>query len=118
MDKIMAVFRQPICGFSVRLAFCTAIWGLLLGFGYERNCLAQATAVAEDVPEEMLQTQVQIEAHSSVTGRAQVAEDYAQEQQELQVAATQVPPQLDPSIYRTVELLRLRKLLKSLLPFF
>jgi hypothetical protein len=118
MGKTMTAFRRSIYGFSVRLAFYAAVWGLLLSFGYERNCLAQATAVAEDVPEEMLQTQVQIEAHSSVTGRAQVAEDYAQEQQELQVAATQVPPQLDPSIYRTVELLRLRKLLKSLLPFF
>ncbi len=114
----MTALKPSMGRFSVRLAFCTFVWGLLLSLGYERNCWAQATAVAEDVPEEMLQTQVQIEAHSSVTGRTQVAEDYAQEQQELQVAATQVPPQLDPSIYRTVELLRLRKLFKSLLPFF
>lgn len=118
MGKMTSAFKPSMGTFSVRLAFCAVIGGLLLSLGYERNGLAQATAIAEDVPEEMLQTQVQLEANSAVTGRPQVAKDYALEQQELQVAATQVPPRLDPSIYRTVELLRLRKLFKSLLPFF
>jgi hypothetical protein len=115
---MMTAFKPRILAFSVWLVCFTAVGGLLLSLGSARNCLAQATAIAEDVPEEMLQTQVQLDANSAVTGRPQVAEDYALEQQALQVEATQVPPRLDPSIYRTVELLRLRKLFKSLLPFF
>jgi hypothetical protein len=70
------------------------------------------------VTEEMLQTQITTEANSPLTGTAQSANNGAKAQSQLQVAATEVLPRLDPSIYRTVELLRLRKLLKSLLPFF
>jgi hypothetical protein len=115
---MMTAFKPPILTFSVRLLCFTVVGGLLWSLGSAHNCLAQSTAIAEDIPEEMLQTQVQLDANSAVTGQAQVAEDHALEQQELQVAATQVPPRLDPSIYRAVELLRLRKLFKSLLPFF
>jgi hypothetical protein len=78
----------------------------------------QVSTTAEDIPEEVLQIQIGLEANSSLTGKFQGAEAHTQEQQELRVGAAEVPPKLSPSIYRAVELLRLRKVLKSLLPFF
>jgi hypothetical protein len=77
----------------------------------------QFSPMSEDVPEEVLQIQVGVEANSALTGQTQGVEAHAQEQQQLQVGAAEVPPKLSPSIYRAVELLRLRQVLKSLLPF-
>jgi hypothetical protein len=77
----------------------------------------QLSPKSEEVPEEVLQIQVGVEANSALTGQAQNAEAHAQERQQLQVGAADVPPKLSPSIYRAVELLRLRQILKSLLPF-
>jgi hypothetical protein len=77
----------------------------------------QLSTMSEDVPEEILQIQVGVEANSALTGQAQGVEAHAQEQQQLQVGVAEVPPKLSPSIYRAVELLRLRQVLKSLLPF-
>lgn len=74
--------------------------------------------ISEEVPEEVLQIQVGIEANSLLTGQVQAVDVYAQEQQQLQIKAEAVPPRLAPSVYRAVELLRLRKILKGLLPFF
>lgn len=103
----------------MRLALLTTT--VLLGWeiGVPRSGLAQVATAAQDVPEEMLQTQITTEANSPLTGLAQSATSRANEQKQLQGAvAAEVPPRLAPSIYRAVELLRLRKLLKSLLPFF
>jgi hypothetical protein len=77
----------------------------------------QLSPKSEEVPEEVLQIQVGVEANSALTGQAQNVEAHAQERQQLQVGAADVPPKLSPSIYRAVELLRLRQVLKSLLPF-
>jgi hypothetical protein len=77
----------------------------------------QFASASEDVPEEVLQIQVGTEANSALTGQAQDVGTHAKEQQQLQVRAADVPPKLSPSIYRAVELLRLRQVLKSLLPF-
>jgi hypothetical protein len=74
--------------------------------------------VPAEIPEEVLQIQVGLEANSPLTGQAQGVDAYAQEQQQLRVGETEVSPRLAPSVYRAVELLRLRKVLKSLLPFF
>lgn len=86
--------------------------------GSPRSSLAQVEIGAQDIPEEMLQTQIAIEANSPLTGLQQSANNHAKEQKRLQVTAVEVPPRLAPSIYRSVELLRLRKLLKSILPLF
>ncbi len=103
---------------SLKLVLLTTTVLLCWEIGSQRSSLAQVQTAAQEVPEEMLQTQITAEANSSLTGLAESASNSAKAQSQLQVAATEVLPQLAPSIYRTVELLRLRKLLKSLLPFF
>jgi hypothetical protein len=118
MAKRTAGFGSSICLFSIRLALFTPAIFLLWEIEVPRSSLSQVETGVQDIPEEMLQTQITTEANSLLTGLAQSANSSATEQKQLQVTATEVPPVLTPSIYRSVELLRLRKLLKSLLPFF
>lgn len=118
MRKQTAGFSSSVSIFFSRLALLTTAFVLGGEIGSLCNGLAYAETTAQDVPEEMLQTQIATEANSPLTGLAQSANNHAKEQKQLQVTAAEVPPRLTPSIYRSVELLRLRKLLKSLLPFF
>jgi hypothetical protein len=117
MATITAEIKSLSATFPGRVVIRAGVVSILCVFGGGNVVLAQGAAAAEEIPEEVQQTQVLVEANSPLTGQAQRPEVYTQERQQLQVAATAVPPQLDPSIYRAVELLRLRKLLKSLFPF-
>jgi hypothetical protein len=111
--------HQPLslCRWFLGLVLCTGA-SLLGGQVAYAGQLTQRSVVPEEVPEEVLQIQVGVEANSGLTGQVQAVDVYAQEQQLLQIKAEAVPPRLAPSIYRTMELLRLRKILKGLLPFF
>jgi hypothetical protein len=72
----------------------------------------------EDVPEEVLQIQVIEQSNSQMDGGARSAQDYASEQKQLRVKAEDVPARIAPEIKQTIDLLRIRKVIKSLLPFF
>jgi hypothetical protein len=71
-----------------------------------------------DIPEEMLQTSITERAFSQLDGRAQTAREKASEQRQLRVAPEDVPARLAPEVQQVVVLLRIRKLLKSLIPLF
>lgn len=101
----------------IRLAICGMSGVLLSVFSFE-FAAAQTVAATEEIPEEVIQIQVLLESKSQLTGHSQTLSVYAQEQQQLRVVTSEVPPRLDPSIYRAVTLLRLRRLLKSLVPSF
>jgi hypothetical protein len=120
MGKTAASSHQSLllCLWSLGHLFC--IGASLLGGQVSAYAgqLTEKSVVPEEVPEEVLQIQVGVEANSGLTGQGQAVDVYAQEQQLLQIKAEAVPPRLAPSIYRTLELLRLRKILKGLLPFF
>jgi hypothetical protein len=80
-----------------------------------RPTLARQTA---DVPEEMLQVSITERANSQLDGRAQTSREQASEQRQLRVAPEDVPTRLAPEVQQAVVLLRIRKLLKSLIPLF
>jgi hypothetical protein len=75
-------------------------------------------AVPADIPEEMLQISMMEQAHSQLDGSVQTAQEQASEQQQLRVAPEDVPARLAPNVKQAVDLLRIRKLLKSLIPIF
>lgn len=118
MGKTAASSHQPLllCQ-SLGLVFWIGA-NLLGGQVAYAGKLTERSVAPEEVPEEVLQIQVGVEANSVLTGQVQAVDVYAQEQQRLQIKGEAVPPRLAPSIYRAVELLRLRKILKGLLPFF
>lgn len=87
---------------------------IVVGFGSHWGVKAMALPPAEDIPEEILRTQIIIEARSPVDGKPLTAAEYAQLQEQLQV----IPPrQLDPKIRDQIFLLRIRKGLLQLFPF-
>jgi hypothetical protein len=69
----------------------------------------------EDPPEEILRTEIILDARSRLDGEPLTAAEYAQEQAEI--AESPYPPELDPAIQEVIFLLRIRQLLKPIIPF-
>jgi hypothetical protein len=68
----------------------------------------------EDVPEEVLRTQIITEARSPIDGKPLTATEYAQ--LKSQIAQSSLPPQLNPKIRQLIFLLRLRQMLRTVIP--
>ncbi|MBD2354169.1 hypothetical protein H6G41_05945 [Tolypothrix sp. FACHB-123] len=68
----------------------------------------------EDIPEEILRTEIIISARSPIDGQPLNPAEYAQLQEQLRVSP---PPKLDPKIRDQIFLLRLRKALLQFFPF-
>ncbi|MBW4430834.1 MAG: hypothetical protein KME28_03565 [Pelatocladus maniniholoensis HA4357-MV3] len=68
----------------------------------------------EDIPEEILRTEIILAARSPIDGKSLSAAEYAQLQAQLQQAP---PPKLNSKIRENIFLLRLRKALFQLFPF-
>ncbi|NEP59592.1 MAG: hypothetical protein F6K31_21705 [Symploca sp. SIO2G7] len=69
----------------------------------------------EDVPEEILRTEIITEARSPIDGKPLTAAEYAQLQAEL--AQNPISPDVSPKLKRLIFLLRLRQLLRTIIPF-
>jgi hypothetical protein len=82
--------------------------------GYWASSVVIALPPPEDTPEEILRTQMIIEARSPIDGRFLTAGEYIELQAQLQEVP---PPKLDPKIRDQIFLLRLRKTLLQFFPF-
>ena len=69
----------------------------------------------EDIPEEILRTEIILEARSPVDGQPLSAAEYAQLQ--AQLAQSPYPRQLNPEIRQLIFLLEIHKLFKTITPF-
>lgn len=70
----------------------------------------------EDIPEEVLRTEIILEGRSPITGRLLSATEYAEIQNQLQ--NSQFAPKINSEIQELIFLLQLRKLLKTIIPFY
>lgn len=77
---------------------------------------ALALPPAEDVPEEILRTQIILDARSPIDGSPMTPAEYAELQAEKQTPF-EAPAELAPKVESTVRLLKLRKFIKTVLPF-
>lgn len=81
-------------------------------------CLVAQPAVGlpppEDVPEEVLRTEIITEARSPIDGKPLTAAEYAQLQAELAERSTS--PEIAPNIQQLIFLLRVRNLFRTLTP--
>lgn len=68
----------------------------------------------EDTPEEILRTEIITTARSPIDGKPLTAAEYAQLQAQLQ---NRPVARLNPKIREAVTLLRLRKIIRTILPF-
>lgn len=70
----------------------------------------------EDIPEEILRTEVILEGRSPVNGEALAAAEY--EELKAKLAQTNFRPQLDPAVQQIIFLLQIRKFIKTIIPFY
>jgi hypothetical protein len=92
--------------------------GLLysLGMGYQPLCAAPLPPV-EDPPEEMMQIEVSEDAASRLNGQVVTPVTDAQQRDALRVREEDLPARLTPEVYQVIFLLRLRSVVRGLLPF-
>lgn len=76
--------------------------------------VSQALPPPEDIPEEVLRTEILLEGRSPVNGEALTTSEYVELEQQL--AQNPYSPQLKPKIQQLIFLLRVRKLLKTVIP--
>jgi hypothetical protein len=93
------------------LTVCTSI---LVGLSSHEGASIMALPPQQDIPEEILRTEIITSARSPVDGKPLTAGEYAQLQAQLQKVP---PPKLDSKIREQVFLLQLRKTLLQLFPF-
>lgn len=70
----------------------------------------------EDTPEEILRTEIILDARSPLDGQPLTAAEYAELEAQLQQSA--FPPEVSSDVQHLVFLLQIRKLLNSLIPVF
>jgi len=76
--------------------------------------------ISEDLPEEVLRTEIYTEARSPVDGSLLSATEYIELDQSLQERINDIPPRLlvSEKLQRLIDLLKLRKLIRQVIPFF
>ncbi len=68
-----------------------------------------------DIPEEVLRSEIITEARSPINNEPLTAADYAELR--AQLAKSPYPPNLDPKLQQLIFLLRIRQLLQTISPF-
>ena len=82
------------------------------------NVLSQATQALpppEDLPEEILRTEIILYGRSPIDNRALTAPEYVLEQEKI--AQSSLTTTIDPKIRELIFLLQVRKFLKTITPF-
>lgn len=103
--------------FFLSLQFGAAsILGSTLGVFSFAHGPAHALPPAEDIPEEILRTEIITEARSPVDGKPLTPAQYAELQAQLE-AGPPIEPKLSPQVKRTITLLRLRQFIRTFFPF-
>ena len=87
------------------------IGGILLA----TNQKSLALPPADDIPEEVLRTEIILEARSPIDGRPLTASEYAQLQEEK--AKSPYPPQINSKIRTIVFLLQILDFVRTTVPF-
>lgn len=98
---------------SVTIAIFTVLTSTVLDFLWGAKTIALPPP--EDIPEEILRTEIITEARSPIDGKPLTAAEYAQLTAKSQKRL--FPPKLSPQVRETVFLLRLRGLIKQFFPF-
>jgi hypothetical protein len=77
---------------------------------------AYALPPIEDIPEEVLRTEIILEGRSPIDGKPLSAAEY--EELKTELAQSSNDPQISSDIEQVIFLLQLRKALKTIIPFY
>ncbi len=78
--------------------------------------LALALPPAEDLPEEILRTEIILEGRSPIDGKFLSAAEYENLQEQL--TQNRFTPEISPDIQQLIFLLQIRKFIKTVIPFY
>ena len=78
--------------------------------------LVYALPPAEDIPEEVLRTEIILEGRSPIDGKPLSAAEY--EELKTELATSSNSPKINSDIKELIFLLQLRKVLKTIIPFY
>ena len=90
-----------------------ALIAFLAGWLQPNLCLALPPA--EDLPEEILRTEIILEGRSPLDGKPLSAAEY--ENLQAQLTQNRFNPQINPDLQELIFLLQIRKLIKTIIPF-
>jgi hypothetical protein len=107
MGKVKTLKRIIFAVLSISTSLC--VW---LSSHWESAVIALPPP--DDIPEEILRTEIIIDARSPIDGKPVTAAEYIELQAQLQKAP---PPVLNAKLRQTVFLLRIRKTLLQFFPF-
>ena len=79
---------------------------------YPQSCFALPPA--EDIPEEILRTEIILEGRSLIDGKPLSASEY--EELQAQLKEPRLHPEVDSNIQQLIILLQIRKLFKTIIP--
>ena len=99
----------------IRSLSLNASVGIVLGLTPVGIKCAVALPPPEEIPEEVWRTEIITEARSPVDGKPLSAAEYAELQAQLQERS--ITPPLNPKLEQNIFLLRLRKVIRTILPF-
>ncbi len=77
--------------------------------------MPSSVEAAEEIPEEVLRSEILLDGRSSLTGERLSATEYAELQSEIE-KTNAVEPQVSPKLRNLVGLIQLRKFIKRVLP--
>lgn len=86
-----------------------------ISMGNTRVHAAESTNIEPDLPEEVLRSEILLDARSPFDGKRLTATEYAELQEEIE-KANAVEPKIAPNLRRLVGMLKFRKFIKRVLP--
>ena len=90
---------------QVIIGFCLYLIGIPVGV---------ALPPPDDLPEEVLRTEIILEGRSPINGEPVTAAEYEQQKDEL--SESPYPPELSADLQQLIFLLRIRKMIKTFTP--
>lgn len=78
--------------------------------------ISEALPPAEDIPEEVLRTEIILEGRSPLDGKALTTSEY--EELKVQLSQSANSPQINSDIQQLIFLLQIRKFFKTIIPFY
>ena len=84
--------------------------------GDRQSSVAQALPPPEDIPEEILRTEIILEGRSPIDGKPLSAREY--EELTAELAQSTNNPKVNSNVRELIFLLQLRKFLKTVIPFY
>jgi len=99
---------------QIRFSVLSVSTSILVWLGSHWGTVVIALPPPEDIPEEILRTEIIVNARSPIDGKPLNAAEYAQLQEQLQVSR---PPKLNANIRQTIYLIRIRNALRQFFPF-